>query len=141
MSSLTIFYIYDNITQKATNDIARVISHNIHLQELNLESHYLQASGAMQIVRSLQKNLASIGGNHLHSVGFIYIAKGLRNISTLLFNANNITQNAADDIAAAISHNIGLQELNLGNNSLQTSGTIEVARSLQISSLTLTIIV
>ena len=51
-------------------------------------------------------------------------------LKKLYLNNNNITEEAADDIATVISCNIHLQELKLGNNNLQTSGIIKVARSL-----------
>ena len=106
----------NNITDDAVGDIATVISHNIHLQELNLGNNHLQTSGAIKVARSLQK---------------------ITSLTKLYINHNSITNEAADDIAAAISHNIGLQEVNIGNNHLQTSGAVKVARSLQkISSLT-----
>ena len=116
--SLTKFCISNNniSTDAAADDIATAISCNIHLQELNLGSNNLQASGIINIARSLQK---------ISSLTKVYI------------NNNNITDEAADDIAAAISCNIHLQELNLGSNNLQTSGIIKITNRLQtISSLT-----
>ena len=117
ISSLTKLYInHNNITDEAADDIAAVISCNIHLQELNLGSNTLQTSGTIKIARSSQK---------------------ISSLTKLYINHNNITHEAADDIATAISCNIDLQELNLCSNNLQTSGTIKIARSLQnISSLT-----
>ena len=117
ISSLTKLYInHNNVTDEAADDIAAAISCNIHLQELNLGSNYLQASGIIKIAKSLQQKILSL--------------------TKLYINHNNITYEAADDIAAVILCNIDLQELNLGSNNLQTSGTIKIARSLQrISSL------
>ena len=100
----------NNITDEAADDIAATISCNIHLQELNLDSTNLQTSGAIKITR------------------------GLQNISTLIklcFHGNLITDEAADDIAAAISCNIHLQELNLGNNNFTPTGALKITRSLQ----------
>ena len=58
---------------------------------------------------------------------------GLRNATLTKFcvSNNNITDEATDDIAADISCNIYLQELNLGSNNLQTSGAIKITRELQ----------
>ena len=57
-------------------------------------------------------------------------------MTKLYIHNNNITNEAADDIAAAISCNIDLQELNLGSNNLQASGTTKIAKALQkLSSL------
>ena len=58
-------------------------------------------------------------------------------LTKLYIDCNNITDEAADDIATAISCNIYLQELNLGSNNLQTSGAIKITKALQkISMLT-----
>ena len=100
----------NNITDDATDDIAAVISCNIHLQELNLDSTNLQTSGAIKITRGLQK---------------------ISSLTKLCFHGNLITDGAADDIAAAISCNIHLQELNLGNNDFTPPGALKIVRSLQ----------
>ena len=105
-----------SITDEVADDIAAVISCNIHLQELNLGSNNLQSSGTIKIAKSLQK---------------------VSSLTKLYINNSNITHEAADDIATVISCNIHLQELNLGSNNLQASGTIKIAKSLQkILSLT-----
>ena len=50
---------------------------------------------------------------------------------------NNITYKAANDIAAAISCNIELQEFDINTNKLQAAGTIKIAKALQgINTLT-----
>ena len=173
ISSLTKLRIYyNNITEEAADDIAVAISCNIHLQELHLSGNELQASGTIKIAKSLQKissltklyinhnNITDeaaddiavaiscnihlqeldLGGNKLQASGTIKIAKSLQKISSLTklrIYYNNITEEAADDIAVAISCNIHLQELHLSGNELQASGTIKIAKSLQkISSLT-----
>ena len=110
-SSLIKLYINDNnITDRAADDIAAAISCNIHLQELNLGSNNLQTSGAIKITRGLQK---------------------ISSLTKLCFHGNLITDGAADDIAAAISCNIHLQELNLGNNDFTPPGALKIVRSLQ----------
>ena len=108
-------YLNNDITDEAADDIATAISCNIHLQELSLGSNNLQTSGIIKIARSLQK---------------------ISSLTKLYINHNNISHEAADDIAAAISCNIHLQELNLSGNNLQTSSIIKIARNLQILSLT-----
>ena len=111
ISTLTKLYINNNnITDEAADDIAAAISCNIHLQEFN------------------------IGGINLQATGAIKIAKGLQNISTLtklyIYN-NNITDEAADDIAAAICCNIHLQEFDIVGNNLQETGAINIAECLK----------
>ena len=44
-------------------------------------------------------------------------------LKKLYLNDNNITHEAADDIASAVSFYFDLKELNLGSNHLQTSGS------------------
>ena len=58
-------------------------------------------------------------------------------LTKLCINNNNITEEATDDIAAAISNNTNLQEFDIGRNTLETVGVIKISRSLQkISKLT-----
>ena len=117
INTLEILYFNNNnITEEATEDIAAVLFFNNNLHELNVGGNNLQTSGAITIAKSLKINISSL--------------------TKLCINHNNINTEAADDIAAVISHNIYMQELNLGNNNLQTSGIVKIARSLQkISSL------
>jgi len=101
-----------NVTAKMADSIATALSVNIHLQHLNLDGNNLQGSGAIAISRSLQ-NISMITSLHL--------------------NDNNISEDAADDIASAISSHTcrKLQELGLGNNKLQAVGIIKIMKALQ----------
>ena len=57
-------------------------------------------------------------------------------IEKLHINNNNINDEAVDDIAAAVSHNNDLQEIDISGNYLQTIGIIKIAKAFQkISSL------
>ena len=102
----------NNIGEEAADDIAAILSHNTKLQGLYLS------------------------GNNLNAAGDIKIATGLQNATNLIIlglNNNNIGEEAADDIAAVLSHNVKLQELYLliiGNN-LKTKGAIDIAKGLQ----------
>ena len=100
----------NNITHEAADDIAAVISCNVHLQELNLGSNHLQASGTIKIAKSVQK---------------------ISSLTKLFINDNNITDEAANDIAAAISCNAKLQEFNLSRNNLQKTGIIKIVKALR----------
>ena len=105
-----------NVTYKAANAIAVAITHNTHLQEFIISGNYLGVSGIKLIVTSLQK---------ISTLTKLYIA-GINN-----------SDGAADDITAAVSCNVHLQEFNIGKNYLQASSFIKVAKSLQkISTLT-----
>ena len=99
-----------SIIDNTINDIATVISNNTYIQELNLGSTGLETLDTIKISRGLQK---------------------ISLLTRLYINNNNITHEAADDIAAAISCNNHLQELNLGSNNLQASGTTKIAKALQ----------
>ena len=85
----------------------------MNLQELNLGSNNLQTSGIVSIAKSLHK---------------------ISSLTKLCIDQNSITDEAADDIAFAMSCNAKLQELNLGGNDFQTSGIIKITKSLQKSS-------
>ena len=103
------------ISDQTANDIAALVSHNTKLNVIEISGSKLQTTGTIEIMKALQE---------------IYTLK------KLYLNNDNITEEAADDIATVISCNLDLQELNLGSNNLQASGIIKIARSLQkISSL------
>ena len=77
----------NNITSTAANAIAVAITHNTYLKEFIISGNYLQVLGATVIVRSLQK---------------------ISKLTKLNINNNNITEEAADDIATAIHCNTKL---------------------------------
>ena len=99
----------------AADNLANILQHKTQLEDICLKGNCLQTNNAITIVKALQNTLA---------------------LQVLSICDINITDAASDDIATIISHNMYLQELNLGNNYLQASGAIKVARSLQkVSSL------
>jgi len=55
----------------------------------------------------------------------------VQNTSSLSISNNNISEEAADDIATVLFSNIKLQELYLDVNSLQSIGAIKIAKALQ----------
>ena len=106
----------NNITHEAANSIADVITHNTHLKEFNISRNCLEVMGAIIIAKSLQR---------ISTLRRLYIADC------------NISDEAADDIAAAVSCNIHLQEFDIGRNHLQASAIANIAKGLQkISTLT-----
>ena len=111
ITDLSVFDFRNNsIAEGAANDIATVVFSNAKLEQLWL------------------------GGNNLKTVGSIKIMKALQiSIHLTVFDMrnNNITEEAADDIATVLLYNMKLQQLWLGGNSLQTSGAIKIAKSLQ----------
>jgi len=100
----------DNMASGAADEIAAVLAHNNKLEKLNL------------------------GGNNLQTSGVILIVKQLQNVSTLTelyINDNDITEDAAEDIAVALSSNTNMQVLNLDRNHLQSVGIKKLIKGLK----------
>ena len=107
----------NNITIKEAGDIATVLACNSELQVLNLNGNYLQATGIIRIAASLK---------------YTYT------LNKLLISNNNITEEAAGDIADVILHNPNLQEVDLSNNYFLSIGAIIIANALNtVSTLTI----
>ena len=90
------------------DDIATTISGNVCLQELYVCRNNLQTAGT--------------------------IVKALQNICTLTklhFGNNIISDQAANDIAALVSHNTKLNVIEISGSKLQTTGTIKIMKALQ----------
>ena len=104
----------NNITKEVASNLATVLSHNNQLQILNLNGNILETAGISKIVNSLQSNLT---------------------LTELHFSDNNITENAADDIAAVLSHSSNLKVLNLNRNHLKATGVIAIIKALQMLTL------
>ena len=166
ISTLTKLCIYNNkITNEAADYVADVISCNSHLQLLDVSSNYLQAQGATIILKGLQKisslttlyisnnnityeaaddiaaivtcnsiQVLDVSDNCLGTMGITKVAKALQSVCTLthLYISNNeITDEATDDIATAISCNPYLEEFDIGYNFIQGRGAIRIAKSFQ----------
>ena len=101
---------YHDITDEAADDIAAAVSCYVHLQEFNIGKNYLQASSVIKVTKGLQK---------------------ISTITKLYINSNKITDEAADDIAVAISCNNKLQDIDISENDLETTGTIKIMKALQ----------
>ena len=72
-------------------------------------------------------------GNSLKSNGIVTLSKSLSRICSLKllnFHSNQITEEAANDIALVISNNFRLEELYLGRNKLR-KGAARIAASLK----------
>ena len=111
ISSLTALHVDDNdITEEAADDIAAVILCNRKLQLLGLSKNYLKTAGMIKLSRALQK---------------------ISSLTILLANSNDITDQAADDIAAVVQSNSNLRVLGLSDNMLQATGAIKIAQAVQ----------
>ena len=170
MSLTKLSLMSNSITYEAVDDIADLLSHNIQLQELQLQISNLTAidcikiSCALRFTSSLLKlsivnsNITSesadsmaavlshntqlqelnLYGNYLELIGIKTVLKSLKNTATLVklsIQDNCCTDDAAHDIADVISHNTGLQELNLRGNDLKTAGIKVIRKSFQSSSI------
>ena len=115
LSYLTAFNISHNgITTKAATDIAIFLSRNLKLENLDLSHNSLLSAGIVRICK-------------------VY----LTNLRTLNISHNGITAKATDDIAAFLSHNIKLQDLDLSCSDLQETGCRNIFKAMQnISALT-----
>ena len=100
----------ENTTEKAAYSFAEAVSHNVKLQEINFSENYFPATGIVKIMQVLQS---------IFTINKLYVI----NI--------NITEEAADDFAAALAFNTQLQELDISRNNLQTQGTIKIAKAIQ----------
>ena len=167
LDNLKVFEIANNsITDEAADYIANLISCNIQLQEFGVSKNRFQTAGIMIIVKALQNistlkklyindnnildeaadDIAAvlscntelqeldISNNCFRSAGIMMIVKALQNISTLkklYINDNNILDEAADDIAAVLSCNTELQELDISNNCFRSEGIMTITKPLQ----------
>ena len=111
MSCLSELYLSNNgITETAADSISAVILTNLRLQRLDL------------------------GGNAIEARGMTTIAEGLKKLSflnELRINNNNVTDEAANDIARVILSNHRLQILDISGNKFQMAGIIEISNSLR----------
>ena len=136
-----IFISNNNITELAAGEIAIALSHNTRLQELDLTKFLIiynsiteKNAGGVAFVLSCCAQLQELDISDNKS-GAVTLAKGLHRITTTLakvcISNNNITKEAAHDIAVFFSHNTNLQELDISNNHLQAAGAITLAKGLQ----------
>ena len=110
ISSLKKLYISNNnITDIVADDIVAIISCN-KIQELDVSKNNLKAAGIIKLAQALQI---------------------ISTLTSLYINNNKVTDEAADDIAAAISCNPRLEEFDIGENRIQDKGAIRLAKSLQ----------
>jgi len=110
MSLTKLSLLDNNITYEAVDDIGDLLSHNIQMQELQLQF------------------------SNLTGIDCIKISHALRSTSSLLklcIPNSNLTSESAGSIAAVLSHNTQLQELNLDRNSLECLGIMQVLEGLK----------
>lgn len=101
----------NGITKMAADELALALAANITLEVINLSQNKLQSMGIIKIFDSLQESNTSL--------------------KILEAEYNDITDWAADKIAAALKVNISLEQLNLSGNSLKTKGAIKIINALK----------
>ena len=108
ISTLTSLHVSNNnVTKEASCHIAAALSCNTQLHELDISKN---------------------------PVDIATIMNPLQNISTLKrlrISNNNITEQAADDIANVLASNIQLEVFDISGNCVKTPGVIKIAKSLQ----------
>ena len=111
LSKLIKFNISHNgITIDAVDDIGALLSHNTKLQKLDLSGNDLQELGYKRIFKSLQI---------------------ISNLSLLKVSYSSVVNEAADQLATLLLHNIFLRELDLRYNNLSTSDAVKIFSGLK----------
>ena len=100
---------YNNIGSESANGIAAVIDNNPLINQLWLDGNDLYSTGTIVICNALKK---------------------IRTLSILSLCNNGITDDAADELSAVITHNVLLEDLLLSNNQLQYTGITKIGESL-----------
>ena len=98
---------------KALDCIANFLFHNVELQELDLRNSFLQAEGIIKIFKSM---------------------KSITNLRKLYICDNIISDEAAGDIAAILSQNPKLEELDVSCTNLQTTGAVKIFEGMRETS-------
>jgi len=143
-NSLEVVCLNNNHLGSSTVLIAKALKNHSMLLELDLNHNcYHKCEELVSEIASVIPNnkymkKLRLRNNHLHTEGVILICKALSVVSNLKiidFRQNNITKGAAEALACVISNNVGLEELYLGYNQLE-SGASQVAKALtNISSI------
>ena len=100
-----------NVTDQGANMIAKVLLTTSSLKELNIANSRLKTTIAIKILTTLE----------------------FFSLKVLRLNNNDIDDEAADCIAAVISHNCLLEELNISCNNFSASGLIPIIQSLSMA--------
>ena len=104
----------NNMTGEAAEDLASVIKNNSNLEQLGLANNDLKTS----------------------SVLVLQALKEISKLKDLNLNDNNITDQAAEDLASVIKNNSNLEQLYLANNDLKTSSVLILQALKENSKLT-----
>ena len=152
ISSLTSFNIsHNNITIKATDDVANFLSRNSLMQTFDLSNNGMLKVGVRNILKGMQVvqsifNLPvlNIGNssvvdetmsfNSLYVSDAVNILQGMKNVPNLVtinLSHINITDEAADELATVLLHNTSLQNADLSYSNLSTSDAIKIFKGMK----------
>ena len=141
--------------------LGAVLSQNT-LKELDISSNYLQTSGAIRIFQNIETftklNIAhnmitdeatehisavlcncrelvelNLSHNDFHNMGALCIP--VSNLSKIDFSKNNIDEQTVNELSVFLSRCTKLEELNLANNNLQTTGAVKLFKKLTCNAL------
>ena len=101
---------YWKIDNNVAKKLSRRILQNHHLIKLNVSHNILMIMASIRLAKALQS---------------------IETLQTLIMNNCGITDDAAEDIATVISHNLFLKELNVSYNKLTRVGTTKIFNSLK----------
>ena len=107
---LNISRCYTKIDDNVTTKLFRRILQNKHLTKLNVSHNSLTVMASIQLGKALQS---------------------IETLQTLIMNNCEITDDAAEDIATVVSHNLFLKELNVSWNKLTGVGTIKILKDIR----------
>ena len=134
---LQVFSIKENHLAKGINKIAMSLKNIYRLQKLQLGSNNITEEASHSIaaisLNCPDLSVLELDGNDLQSTGIKTIAKGFQKntLCELDLSKNNISAEAAEQVAAILMNNPNLQVLNLNNNNLQTKGIAKIAKGLK----------
>ena len=110
ISGLSLFNIsHNNITEKGASNIAAFLTSNTKLKKINISHIKLQTTGAIKILNEI----------------------AITSLTKFNISHNNITAEAAHDIARFLLSNTEIEEIDLSYNDLKDSGTIKIFESLR----------
>ena len=142
-NSLEKLWLYDNRLGSSTAMIVNALKQVTTLKVLNLNENQNRSEELAPALTSIISNnkfveILLLSDNNLNDDGVIKIAQSLckhTKLKIINLQSNNITEKSAEALSSIISSNTGLEELYLGNNTIQL-GVITISTALKtISSL------
>ena len=131
---------YNELKLGATK-VATAIKNNSSLKVLDLCNNNIPEEAADELSAAIRANKSLeelwLHGNHLGSstIMIVNALKGISSLKVLNLNNNNIPEEAADELAAAIRANNSLEKLWLGGNFVGSSTVMIVNALKEVSSL------